>query len=103
MKFYTKNNVYMIQCGDYNWEILDENECAYEIVLRSGPIYVRLLYVNGILTIGNLTANQFTCDGDQFHFKIPFEETSKIIKYMIETGEYSVNGIYDKYKEPNLQ
>ena len=96
-RFYTKsNNTHMIRCGDYNWEIVDDEVYYLTISIKDTESYIILCYKDDIL---KLTHSHIPIG---FHFKMPFEMTSTFIKWLVEGDGGKVSGIYNPNEEPHL-
>ena len=82
----TINNLDMIQCGDYMWRILLEHDGSevYQLVIANKTnTDIILFYGEGIFSVRNFSASS---DGshDFFCFKVNFNETSYLVKALIE-------------------
>lgn len=92
----------MIQVGDYNWRVLKENDGTevYQLIIHSQPdsgdIDILLYYnpIENIFSIRN-TSSQYN-GGDIFFMKIDFEQTSMLIKSLIDGNGGRLMPIYHK-------
>ena len=87
----------MIQCGDYNWEILKENDGSDIYRIQLGDIndkIITCLYGKGIFSIRYF--NTTFEGGDVFYFKTPFEKTNNFIESLIDGHEFKLMPIYHK-------
>ena len=98
-KFITINEIPMVQCGDYNWEILKENDGSdvYKMHLRSEENQdIILLYGEGNFTIRNSSTFYGSRDGDFFIFKMEFDKTPFFVNALIEGEGLKISPIYHK-------
>ncbi len=89
----------MIQCGDYNWEILKENDGSevYRLVIsnRNETLPdILLMYGDGIFSIRNFNRGEY--DIDYFCFKMPFEDTGIMVERLINGEGGYLMPIYHK-------
>lgn len=94
----TINNIDMIQCGDYNWEILHENDGSevYRMILSSlKNSDICLMYGEGNFTV-RYFRSLYGDGGDFFCFKIPFEQTPLLVKSLIDGEGSYLMSIYHK-------
>lgn len=99
MKFKTINNVDMIECGNYNWEILKENDGTeiYKLVIKTKKEHqndIMLMYGEGILSVRNFMTTYN--GGDFFCFKMFFEETPILVEQLINGEGGYLLPIYNK-------
>lgn len=97
--FKTINNIDMIQCGDYNWEILKDNDGTdvYKLVIRVKKDYqsdITLHYAEGVFSIRNFGTTYN--GGDSFYFKMPFEDTPIMVERLINGEDGYLRPIYHK-------
>jgi hypothetical protein len=88
----------MIQCGDYNWEILKENDGSdvYRLILsHEKNSQITLLYGEGNFTVRESRA-MYGDGGPYFCFKIPFEQTPLFVKALIDGEQSYLMPIYHK-------
>lgn len=81
----------MIQCGDYYWEILieeDKSEVYRIIISRDIESNIACYYEQDKLSMHTRK--------DSFYFKIPFEQTPLFIKSLIKGEEARLMPIYHK-------
>ncbi len=85
----------MIQCGDYNWEILFENDDSevYKINLSHENGDITLLYGDGNFTV-RYTKTMFGEEGDFFIFKIDFDKTPLLVKAVLDGEKCTLAPIY---------
>jgi len=96
-RFYTKsNNTHMIHCGDYNWEIEDDDTYYLTISMEDTESNIILCYSDGVLKL----YHSHIPIG--FRFKMPFEMTSTFIKWLTKGEGCKVSGIYNPNEEPHL-
>lgn len=95
--FETINNLKMIPCGDYFWEVLKEHDGTdvYRLIMNNPNGNIVLLYGEGNFTVRNLSA-LYGGDGTCFIFKIDFKETPKLVKALLEGEECILMPIYHK-------
>lgn len=87
----TINNIDMISCGYYYWEILieeDESEVFRIFIPRHEESNIACYYEQDMLSIHTRK--------EVLYFKIPFEQTHIFIKSLIEGEETRLMPIYHK-------
>lgn len=80
----------MIQCGDYNWEILKEYDGSdvYRIVistLNEDLPDIEILYGKGIFSMRNFNG-AYRENNDYFCFKMSFEDTPIMIERLFNAN-----------------
>jgi len=95
----TINNINMIQCGDYNWEVLKENDGSevFRLNIRTKKEFqndITLFYGQGIFSVRsfNTTYN----GGDFFCFKMDFEDTPIMVERLLNGEDGYLQPIYHK-------
>ena len=92
-KFLTINNLNMIQCGEYNWRIFNENDGTeiFEMTISKTEEQHRkghddiTLYYDTKHEIFSIRSFQTTYNGgDYFCFKVKFEDTPLLVKSLID-------------------
>lgn len=95
IKFKTINNINMIQCGDYNWEIISGNEetDVYKFVIqKDDKPNITLIYSENNLLLKDNNYESSSC----FIFKMNFEDTPKFIESLILGEKARLLPIYHK-------
>ncbi len=95
----TINGIDMIQCGDFNWEILKEIDGSevYKLVITKDDLskdHIILIYGRGVFSVRNF--NAFQNGGDYFCFKMNFEETPDMVQRLIDGEGGILRPIYHK-------
>jgi hypothetical protein len=101
-KFTTINNIEMIQCGDYNWRILKNNDDdeTYQLIvsgeLNKNSHDVILIYdiIKGVCYVGSSVSTY--SDKNFICFKFKFEETPFLVKSIIEGENGFLQPIFHK-------
>lgn len=100
-KITTINNIEMIQCGDYNWEVLKENGGSevYYLLLRNknqNTMDIALYYGNCIFSVRYNKGPYCSDDNDFFCFKMGFNDTPLMVKRLLEGEDCYLLPIYHK-------
>lgn len=101
-RFLTINDIEMIQCGEYNWEILKKNEESeiYQLIV-SGELDkhsndVTLLFDCEKSTFSVASFSSPYEDKNFVSFKLKFEETPFLVKSIIEGENGFLQPIFHK-------
>jgi len=87
----------MINCGDYNWEILKEHDGSevYRLNIRTKKEYqddITLMYGEGIFSVRNF--NTTYNGGDFFCFKMDFKDTPIMVERLLNGEDGYLSPIY---------
>lgn len=93
-RFTTINNIEMIQCGDYNWEIIkDGDEEIFQMSITPKDTILDTIYLTFEKHILYVSCNQ---NNQPFRLKMGFNETPYFIKSLIEGENAKLYPIHHK-------
>lgn len=99
-RFTTINDIDMIQCGDYNWQIYKDDytvknsDETYELLIDGQEEFISLLYSISKQTLSITQA--FIPSDFNVCLKMSFEETPQLVRNLLKGKNGTVGPIYHK-------